>query len=58
MPVSFFSNIVQIFCLMSEVLGAILDKVCEKILLIAQQYACGGSMLINLTKILRVPFCN
>ena len=22
------------------------------------QYACGGSMLINLNKILRVPFCN
>ena len=32
-----FSDIVRIFCLMSEIFGVILDKVSEKLLLIARQ---------------------
>ena len=54
----FFSDVVRIFCSMFEIFPAISDKVSEKILLVEQQYAYDGSMLINLTKILRVPFCN
>ena len=52
----FFFDIVRIFCSMSEIFVAISDKVFEKILLMVQQYAGGGFMLINLTKISRIPF--
>ena len=40
----FFSDIVRIFCSMSEIFGATSDKVSEKTSLIAQQYACGSSI--------------
>ena len=43
----FFSDTVRIFCSMSEIFRAISDKASEKILLMAQQYPCDGSMLIN-----------
>ena len=49
-----FSNIVRILCSTFEIFGAISDKVSEKILLVGQQYACGRSVLINLTEILQV----
>ena len=45
----FFLDIVRIFCLMSEVFGAISNKVFDKVLLNAQQYACGGFVLIIIT---------
>ena len=35
-----------------DIFGAIPDKVSKKILLMAQQYTCGSSMLIDPTKIL------
>ena len=55
--VFFFRTLFEFFA-QCQVFRAISGKASEKILLIAQQYACGGSMLINLTKIWRVPFCN